>query len=166
MNEEMKGVLFFTQLLRFTTAIFTLTVFAISIVGMIFARLDPNLQETSSLFAIAPIGLTYNTILQLLLGSVILAVIATFLFSEHFLNKMRFLLRISIFLLMTLLVFSLFSIIFKWFPVDEPVAWLRFFISTFICFFISIGLTLAKYKLESKKYSKLLENYKARHNIT
>ena len=165
MNEELKDVSFFTQLLRNTAAIFTFFVLVISVVCMVLVRFYPILRETCSLFALGPLGLACNTILQIAGCSIILAVIATFLFSEHFFYKMRFLLRTVIFLLMTLIICSLFSIIFKWFPVYAPAAWLQFFISAFICFFISIGLTIVKYKLEGKKYNKLLESYKARHNI-
>jgi cation transporter-like permease len=165
MNEEPNGVMFFTQLLRNTGGIFTLTVLAISFAGMIFARDDSNLREAYSLFALAPLGISYNTILQIAGGSIILALVATFLFSEHFFYKMRFLPRTIILLLMALIIFSLFAIIFKWFPANEPMTWLKFFISTLVCFFISIGLTFVKQKLEGKKYNNLLESYKARHNI-
>jgi len=165
MNEEMKETPFFTQFLRSTGTIFTSTVLTISIAGMIFARFDPGLRETSSLFALTPIGITYNTILQIFMGSVILAAVSAFLFSERFLYKMKFLLRTVIFLLMVLILFSLFSIIFKWFSVNDPMGWLGFFVSILVCFLISIGLTLVKQKLEGKKYNKLLESYKARHNI-
>jgi hypothetical protein len=165
MNEELKGVSFFTQILRNTAAIFTLAVLAISVACMIFARFDPGLRETSSLFALAPSGLACGTILQIAGGSVILAIISAFLFSEQIFYRMRFLLRIVIFLLMTLVVFSLFAVIFKWLPVNEPMSWLGFFISTLACFSISIGLTIVKQKLEREKYNRLLESYRARHNI-
>ena len=166
MDEEFERVPFFTQILRNTAAIFTLTVLVISVAGMILTRFDPDLRETSSLFALAPLGLTYNIILQIAGGSVILAIISTFLFSEQFFYEMRFLPRIVIFLLMTLIVFTLFAVIFKWLPLNEPMSWLGFFVSTLVCFFISIGSTLVKLRLEGKKYSKLLESYKARHNIS
>ena len=165
MNEELKDVSFFTQLLRNTAAIFTFFVLVISVVCMVLVRFYPILRETCSLFALGPLGLACNTILQIAGCSIILAVIATFLFSEHFFYKMRFLPRIIIFLLMTFIIFSLFAIIFKWFPVNEPMVWIRFFISTFVCFSISIGITLVKQKLEGEKYNKLLESYRARHNI-
>jgi len=165
MNEELKEASFFTQILRYTGTIFTFTVIAITVAGMVLLRFEPGLRETSSLFALAPLGLAYSTILQTLMGSVILAVISTFLFSERFFYKMRFLLRTIIFLLLALIVFSLFAIVFKWFPVNDPMGWLNFFMSTFVCFLISIGLTLVKHKLEGKKYNKLLESYKARHGI-
>ena len=165
MNEELNGASFFTQLLRNTAAIFTLSVLVISIAGILLTRFDSHYRETYSLFALAPLGLTYNTILQIAGGSIMLAAISAWLFSERFIYKMRFLTRTVIFLLMTFIIFSLFAVIFKWFPVNEPMVWIKFFISTFVCFFISIGITLVKQKLEGKKYNELLESYKGRHNI-
>jgi len=165
MNEELNEAPFFSQVLRNTGATFTLTVITISIAGMVFTRLEPNLPEVCSLFALAPFGLTYNAVLQIAGLSAIIAVISAFLFSERFLYKMRFFWRINLLLLMVMIVVSLFAVIFKWFPMNQPVVWLQFFISTFIFSLISIGLSLAKLKLEGKKYNRLLENYKARHNI-
>jgi len=165
MNEELKEVPFLTQLLRNTGATFTLTILTISAAGMIFARLEPNLPQVCSLFALAPLGLTYNAVLQIAGVSIIIAVISTFLFSERFFYKMRFFWRINLLLLMVMIVVSSFAVIFKWFPMNQPVVWLQFFISTFIFSLISIGLSLAKLKLEGKKYNRLLESYKARHNI-
>ena len=165
MNEELNEASFLTQLLRNIGAIFTLSVLAISIAGMVFSRNDPKMRELFSMFSLAPLGITYNAILQIAAFSVVLAIISTFLFSEQFFYKMRFLWRTILLFLMTFVSFSLFSILFKWFPVNDPMVWIGFFISTFVCFFMSIGLTLAKQKLEGKKYNKLLESYKGRHNI-
>ena len=165
MNEELKEVPFFTQLLRNTGAVFTSTILTLSIAGMGFTRLEPNLPEVCSLFALAPLGLTYNAVLQIAGLSIIIAVISTFLFSEQFFYKMRFFWRINLFLLMVMIVVSLFAVIFKWFPINKPVVWFQFFISTFVFSLISIGLSLSKLRLEGKKYNRLLESYKARHNI-
>ena len=165
MNEELNEAPFFTQVLRNTGAVFTLTVLTLSAAGMIFTRYTANLPEACSLFALAPLGLAYNAVLQIAALSVIIAVISTFLFSEQVLYKMRFFWRINLFLLMVMIVVTLFAVVFKWFPVNEPVVWLQFFISTFIFSLISVGLSFAKLKLEGKKYNKLLEKYKARHNI-
>jgi cation transporter-like permease len=165
MNEELKEAPFFTQVLRNTGAVFTSTVLTISIAGMVFERRTPSLPEVCSLFALAPLGLTYNAVLQIAGLSIIIAAISTFLFSERFFYKMRFFWRINLLLLMVMIVVSLFAVIFKWFPMNEPVVWLQFFISTFIFSLISIGLSLVKLKLEGKKYNRLLESYKARHNI-
>jgi len=165
MNEELNEVPFFTQVLRNTGAVFTSTILTISLAGMVFTRYTPNLPEVCSLFALAPLGLAYNAVLQIAGLSVIIAVISTFLFSEQFFYKMLFFWRINLFLLLVMIVVSLFAVIFKWFPMNEPVVWLQFFVSTFFFSLISIGLSFAKLKLEGKKYNKLLESYKVRHNI-
>ena len=165
MNEELNEVPFFTQVLRNTGAVFTMTVLTISIAGMVFTRYTSNLPDVCSLFALAPLGLTYNAVLQIAGLSVLIATISTLLFSEQVLYKMRFFWRISLFLLMVMIVVTLFAVVFRWFPVNEPVVWFQFFISTFVFSLISIGLSFAKLKLEGKKYNKLLESYKVRHNI-
>jgi len=166
MNEELKEAPFFTQVLRNTGAVFTSTVLTLSTAGMIFARLDPNLREVCSLFALAPFGFAYNAVLQIAGLSAIIAVISTFLFSERVLYKMRFFWKINLFLLMIMIVVSLFALFFKWFPMNQPVVWIQFFIFTFVFSLISTGLSLVKLKLEGKKYNRLLESYKARHNIS
>jgi len=166
MNEELNEVPFFTQVLRNTGAVFTMTVLTLSIAGMVFTRYTSNLPEVCSLFALAPLGLAYNAVLQIAGLSVIIATISTFLFSEQVFYKMRFFWRINLFLLMVMIIVTLFAVVFKWFPMNEPVVWLQFFISTFVFSLISIGLSFAKLKLEGKKYNKLLESYKTRHNIS
>ena len=165
MNEELNEAPFFSQVLRNTGAVFTSTVLTLSIAGMVFTRLEPNLPEVCSLFTLAPFGFAYNAVMQIAGLSAIIAVISTFLFSERFFYKIRFFWRISIFLLMVMVIVSLFALFFKWFPMNQPAVWLQFFISTFIFSLISIGLSLFKLKLEGKKYNRLLESYKARHNI-
>jgi cation transporter-like permease len=165
MNEELNEAPFFSQVLRNTGAVFTSTVLTLSIAGMIFARLEPNLPQVCSLFTLAPFGFAYNAVMQIAGLSAIIAIISTFLFSERFFYKMRFFWRINLFLLMIMIVVSSFAVIFKWFPMNQPTVWIQFFIFTFVFSLISIGLSLSKLKLEGKKYNRLLESYKARHNI-
>ncbi len=163
MDKELGEVSFFTRFTRNIFTIFSLSVFAISAAGMTAARFAPNTQETSSI-AFAPSGLTYSTIMQLACFSIIMAAVSAFLFSEYLIDKLRFLWRIFILFIAALVVFYLFALIFNWFNINEPLILLVFFLSTLICFSISIGLTMLKLKIERKKYSKLLENYKVRKN--
>jgi len=165
MNEELNEAPFFSQVLRNTGAVFTSTVLTLSTAGMIFARLDPDLPEVCSLFALAPFGLAYNAVLQIAGLSAIIAVMSTFLFSERFFYKMRFFWRINLFLLLIMIAVTSFALFFKWFPMNQPAVWFQFFIFTFVFSIMSIGLSLFKLKLEGKKYNRLLESYKARHNI-
>ncbi len=165
MDRELGKVSFFTRFTRNIITIFSLSVFAISAAGMTAAHFAPNMQEMSSMFAFAPAGLTYNTIMQLACFSIVMAAVSAVLFSEYFVDKLRFLWRISILFIATLVVFYVFSVICNWFNINEPLILLVFFLSTVICFSISIGLTIVKLNIERKKYGKLLEKYKAQNNL-
>ncbi|GHU60047.1 hypothetical protein FACS189444_6550 [Spirochaetia bacterium] len=162
MDKEQHEVSLFAKFLHNTGTIFTLSLLVITFINLLFSHIDKNIKEISSLFALVQYGLAYSTILQITGFSVVLAGLATFLFSEHFFKKILFLRRTALFFIATLFVLSGFSVIFKWFPVNDPLAWLGFIVSTLICFSASIGLTLVKLRLEGIKYSKLLEEYKLR----
>jgi len=161
MNTEKNGALFFLEIFRGFLFYFAITILAMSIAGIMVAHFYPEAKNESTLFALGKAGMPYSTILQLAGFSLILAVVSVLLLSEYFFVKMRFLHRVLFLILSALLVSLVFSVIFKWFPVNSLQAWLRFVLSTFISFAVSSCLTLIKFKLEGKKYNKLLANYKA-----
>ena len=161
MNGERKIII--GELLRSFTIIFTPGILVISIMGVFIARYAPELHEVSTLFALDGAGLQYSTIFQISMYSLILSVISILLFSERFNYKMRFIWRFFLMLLATLLIFCIFAVIFRWIPVDEPIAWLGLILSTIIGFSIGFSLTILKLKLDGKKYDRLLANYKAQH---
>jgi len=174
MNDE-KGILqrssprskpFIIDLMRNFGAIFTLSILAISFVGLLVVRYAPDAQDISSLFASGGMGLSFNAVLQIAGFSLILAFLSIVVVSDRFIKKMRFLARTILLFLAALFTFSMFAIVFKWFPIEDPLAWLGFVLSTFVCFLFSLGLTLLKLKLEGRKYDRLLANYKARHNVS
>jgi len=161
MNDERNEVPLFSELLRSFGTIYTMSILAISFVVLIVIRYTPDVQNVSSLFASGGIGLSFGTIFQLAGFSLILSFFKVLLFSESFFVKMRFLWRTFFLLLATLIVFSVFSIIFNWFPVNDSRSWIGFIVSTLICFSVGFGLTLLKLTLEGKKYNRLLAKYKA-----
>ena len=155
-----------SSVLRNFGVIFSFSILAISIVVSQVTRYFPDAQNVSTLFVYSGIGLSFGTIMQIAGFSFILSIFSVLLFTERFIKKIRFLFRIFLLLLATLLTFSAFAVIFKWFAADDIGAWLGFILSTIFCFSISMGLTLLKFKLEQKKYDKLLANYKMRRNIS
>ena len=144
--------------------IFTLSVFAISLTGLLLSKFAPEAQDISSLFASGGVGLPYSVIFQIAGFSLVLAGFLVIIISDRFIIGMRFWLRIILLFVSVIVTFSIFSAIFKWFPVSDPLAWLGFIISTFVCFTISLGLTFIKFKIERKKYNILLEKFKKTHN--
>jgi hypothetical protein len=145
-------------------AVFSLAVIAITIAGMLIGLYDQNMRGVSSLFAPGE-GLQYSTILQIAGFALIIAFFSALLFFEQLQTGIRFLFRGFLLLLVTLVTTSIFALIFNWFPANDIRAWLGFVLCTIGCFAVSFALTLLKLKLEGKKYTKLLEDYKAQHNI-
>jgi len=152
-----------TEFVRMFGAIFSLSIIAITIAGILIGLYDQEMHDVSTLFALGS-GLQYSTILQIAGFALIIAFFAVLLFSEHLQIKTQFIFRGFLLLLLTLVTTSIFALIFNWFPSNDIRAWLGFIFSTIGSFALSSALTLLKLKLEGKKYTKLLEDYKVRHN--
>jgi len=105
-----------------------------------------------------------SVIFQVAGFSFILAIFIILIISDRYIKNMRFWLRLILLFISAIIIFSTFAVIFKWFPVNDLLAWLGFLVSAFICFVFSLGLTFIKFKIEQKKYNTLLENYKKTHN--
>ena len=162
MYEDRNETPFIAELAHFFTIIFTMSILAIVIAGLMVTRYAPEVQDISTLFAPGGIGLSYSTILQIAGLSIILACFCIFITSGRFLVKMRFLLRFLLFLLTTFFTTSVFIVIFKWFPLDNVLEWIRYSLSIIICFAIASGITYIKFRLQTRKYNRLLANFKAR----
>ena len=145
------------------TVIFSLSIIAITIAGMLIMLYGQDMREVSTLFILNK-GLQYNTILQVAGFSLIISFFSVLLFSEHIQTKLNFLFRGLLLLLTTLITTSIFAIIFNWFPQDNIQGGIGFVFCTIVCFAVCFALTLLKLKLEGKKYVKLLAGYKARLN--
>ena len=163
MDNEMDRMPLIVELLRTFATIFTMTVLAMTLAGMLLANYSHDAQEVAALFVFGA-GLSYNAIFQIAGFALISAVFSIFLISERFTKKLGVLYRRLFLLLATLLTASVFSVIFKWFPLNNIQAWIIFILLFIAGFSVGLALTLLKLKLEKKKYSKLLANYKARHN--
>jgi hypothetical protein len=161
MYEEQNETPFIVELSRSFTIIFTMTVLAMVLAGVLVARYAPETQDTSTLFVLKGMGLPYNTIFEIACLSVILAVFCVLIASGRFLVKMRFLSRFFLFLLAAFITTSLFVIVFKWLPPDDLQAWIGYTLSCVICFAVASGITLVNIKLQNKKYNRLLTNFKA-----
>jgi hypothetical protein len=162
MDKERNNDSLFSVLLRSFGVNFTLTILVILFVGILVSRYAPGASEISTLFS--PVGaISYGAILQFAGLSCIITFFIVLFLSDRFFIKMRFLLRFFLIFLSTLLSTAVFAIVFKWLPLDSLFPWIYFVLSFIICFLICSGAGILKFKLENKKYNKLLENYKAKH---
>ena len=151
------------EFVRRFTVVFSLSIIAITIAGILIRLYGQDMREVSTLFLLSG-GLQYNTILQVAGFSLIISFFSVLLFSEYIQTKINFLLRGLLLLLITLISTSIFAIIFNWFPHNNIQGWISFALCTIACFAVSFTLTLLKLKLEGKKYAKLLAGYKKRYN--
>ena len=164
MDNEKKNVSLITGYLREFANIFTLLVLSISLTGIFISFFYPETQNLSAIFALGREGLPYTAIMQSVGFALIMAFVSRILFSGYFSNKLTFMWRYFLFFLATLITTSVFSIIFKWFPVNNLRAWLIFIPVFFIFFTAAIVFSLILLKIEDKKYNRLLENYKSRQS--
>ena len=166
MENKKKIASFITGFLREFATIFTLAIIFFSLTGKIVVNADIENHGITTIYTLDGTGLPYSIIMQLFVFSLIMAVVSRFIFSEYFAAKLLLKWRSFLFTLVTFLATLTFSILFKWFPINNIYAWLAFIPASFGSYAIAIGLSFLLMKLEDKKYNKLLKEYKNKHKNT
>ncbi len=140
--------------------IFSATVLFISFVGIFVGE---SAREYSTMFSLGSKGIAFDTVLQILLSSIVISSIDKIFLSEKILKKLSGLWKRILMIISIIAAIVIFIICFKWFPVNLVEAWIGFFVSFVGFFTVSTVVMLTKTKREAKKYDELLENYKKRH---
>ncbi len=122
--------------------------------------LGERAKEFSTIFALGESGLTINTILQFFLLSVIIITLRLVFFTEGLIKKLPVAVRTVCMFILVILFITLFSILFGWFPVNMWQAWLSFFVCFFVSAGISTALALLKEKVENKRMEEALRRLK------
>lgn len=117
-------------------------------------------KEISTLYQFGSRGLAISTLLQFLLSSVVIIFFKILFFSNRFFKKMMVLWRTIFLLFSDLVIVIIFILVFHWFPINEPRAWIGFFLCFGSCFVISSAFMIIRTRIEDKKYQKLLSIYK------
>ena len=144
-------------------AIFSQVVLIFSVAGILLAQYAPQVLPYSTLFDPDGRGLPYNSVLQLAVCSIIIAIFSVILYSEYVQAKVRFLFRSILLFLGILVITSIFAVIYKWYPFRNIQSWLKFAMYFTASFAVMHIFITVKLKLEWIKYNRLLKNYKARH---
>lgn len=139
---------------------FAYSIIAIFVIGAIIGDLG---KEAGGLFSLGREGLSYRSIFQVFICSIVIGSLRTLVLSDLVLKKMLFLWRLILLLLLALVGVSFLSVIFRWFPVEEWEAWIAFMLTFTACFIISSAVMITKTRMDDKKYIKLLSEYKANH---
>lgn len=100
------------------------------------------------------------TMFSLLLMSVLASFIQFLAFTEHIIKRMRYSLRLVLFVVLFFPVLTACAVLYQWFPTSRPGAWL-IFLGTFLMFFlIFTGGFELYYHLTGRKYDGILGQYK------
>ncbi|MBP5654199.1 MAG: hypothetical protein J6X33_01665 [Clostridiales bacterium] len=117
-------------------------------------------KNLSTLFALGSSGLSLATLGQLFLLTVILVLLQVIFLSDVIIKDMSLILRNVFFFLSVMAVSTVFVILFAWFPVTEPSAWIGFIVSFVVCTFLSAFITRLKERAENKKMEEALNRLK------
>ena len=115
--------------------------------------------EYSTLFSLGRIGLTIETLLQLLLLAIIITILQNMFLTDRWIKSLSIVLRYVFFFLSIMTAIIIMVKLFGWFPLNEVSAWIGFFISFALSTFISITLTRISERMENKKMKEALERY-------
>ena len=133
------------------------------IVVFIFAAfsmlLGDKVGDYSSLFALGSKGLTMPTLAQLFFLAIALTVIQVAFLTDVWISNITMSLRKILFFLTILAVLIFMIIVFNWFPIDDPIAWIGFFACFIVSMAVSIIFTKFREIVENKRMQEALEKY-------
>lgn len=113
--------------------------------------------EVSSLFAMGSQGLRFSTMLQLLGMSAFITLLRILFFTDILIRNMAIVKRTVGMLTGVVGIIVFFVAVFDWFPLDQPEAWISFFVSFGFCFAASTGVTMLKEKAENRRMEEALK---------
>jgi len=137
--------------------LFAVDVIFLMIISYFFGE---GAKHISKLYELGSKGLSTSTLLQFLLSSVVVIFFKTLFLSDRYFKKMLALWRTILMLFFILTSIIGFIVVFDWFPLNNVEGWTGFIICFVVGFFGSISFMIVKTRVSSKKYDKLLLDYK------
>ncbi|MGI6315227.1 MAG: hypothetical protein ACOX17_00900 [Christensenellales bacterium] len=116
--------------------------------------------DYSSLFRYGADGLSVPTLLQLLLLAAMITLARIVFLTGRWIKNMSGLLRNALFFLTILAVIAVLIVLFGWFPINEPRAWLGFILSYTVSMVLSVVVTGLRERAENKRMQAALRKYK------
>ena len=145
---------------RFVTQfmlIFSIMVLSILIPG---SFMEKSAKEYSTFFAMAPHGISFASLWQMLAAAFGVTLIQNIIFETKVFQKMMTLYKTILMLACILILIIIFVLLFGWFPVDMAMGWISFIATFALCFIVSAAVMVTKTRRESQTYDRLLTEYK------
>ena len=114
----------------------------------------------STLFALGSVGLSTVTLLQLFLLALIITIAQNIFLSDILIKNMALIVRNILFFVTVMVASTLFIILFSWFPIGDPLAWIGFIVCFAICAAVSAGIMRLEENAENKKMQEALNKFK------
>lgn len=133
------------------------------ILGMVIGE---QANGSSSLFALGNQGLSIQTLVQLLLFSLIITVTQIAFLTDKWIKNMPLLIRNIMFFGIIIVAIVIFVVVFAWFPIDEIKAWIGFGLFFAVCTAISVTASRQREKCENRKMEQALNNFKGKSGGT
>lgn len=129
-------------------------IFLIMMVVFFFTALINGVES----FSVYKIG-------QLLAIAVLGGALILIAFSDIFIKKVSYIVRICIFIVPLFLVTLVFALAFSWFTDSNIVTWLIFIGIFLFCFALSVSIYLITSKIKGKEYTEKLIEYQNKNNV-
>lgn len=156
--EERKHLLdYLAQIIQ----IFGITILVITV---IYHFVGDEAKDDSTMFILGSRGIPIDTILQFFLSSVCVTGIRFLFFSDVMFKKMSIVKRTMAMVLSVVVLTGGFAYFFGWFPVNQAICWISFFICFGICFIISAVVSYLKETMDNKQLEDALKRLKEEQN--
>ncbi len=114
----------------------------------------------SKIFELGKDGLPVMTAMQFLLLAVVITLLRWLFFTDRVIKEMSIPKRSIGMFVTVIIVVGFLSGICGWFPINQVLPWVMFFISFFVCTFIGVLVSAFKEKSENIKMQEALERLK------
>ena len=115
--------------------------------------------SVSSLFSLGKEGLSFPTLLQLLLLSAVITLAQFVFLTDKWIRNMPTILRYLLFFPSVLISIVIMVFLFEWFPVHDFKAWIGFSVCFALSMVISILVTRLRESTENTKMQKALDKF-------
>ena len=86
-------------------------------------------------------------------------------FSDIFIKKVSYIIRICVFIVPFFLITLIFALVFSWFTTSSLMPWLLFIGIFLFCFALSVVIYLISSKIKGKEYTEKLIEYQNKNNV-
>lgn len=139
--------------------IFGFSIFMLNIFCLLFGE---DARDFSSMFVMGKEGLRIATMMQFLSMAVWIVLFRFLFFTDVVIKNMRVVYRACGMITSILVIMVIYVSVFQWFPANDWLPWMMFFICFLISFAVSLAVTGFKERMENKRMEEALQELKKR----